>query len=150
MQSIFTKKPMNLISLYTAEATAQGGRSGGKVSTTDGLLSFNLDLPVELGGEAKSAINPEQLFACAWAASIADAIGFAAKQRNRVLHEIRVTAKITFGQFQDDGFGITVEFRIDLPELTRTEALELVAEMEHCCPYTKAFQNKGKPKITLI
>lgn len=141
---------MNLISIYTAEATAIGGRSGGRVSTTDGSLNFNLDLPVELGGESKSAINPEQLFACAWAASIADAIGFAVKKRNRVLHEITVTAKITFGQYQDDGFGIASEFQIYLPELSKSEAVEIVAEMQECCPYTKSFQNAAKPKIQVL
>lgn len=142
---------MNLISIYTAEATATGGRSGGRVSTADGLLDFKLELPVELGGEkAKSAVNPEQLFACAWAASIADAIGFAARKRNRVLREISVTAKITFGQYDEDGFGIAAEFQIDLPELSKSEASEIVAEMRECCPYTKAFKDEGKPKITLL
>lgn len=141
---------MNLISIYTAEATATGGRSGGRVSTADGLLDFNLDLPIELGGQTKSAVNPEQLFACAWAASIADAISFAAKKRNRILREISVNAKITFGQYEEDGFGIGVEFQIDLPELKRAEALELLAEVKECCPYTKAFSDEGKPKITLL
>ena len=144
---------MNLISLYTAQATATGGRSGGRVATSDGAFDVRLELPPELGGEVKStaeAFNPEQLFACAWAASVADAVGFAAKQRSRILRQISVTAKISFGQYENDGFGIAAEFQIFLPELTESEAAEIVAEAKRGCPYTKAFCEIENLKISIL
>lgn len=144
---------MNLISLYTAQATATGGRSGGTVATEGGAFAWRLELPPELGGDqghAPNALNPEQLFAAAWAASIADAIGFAAKGRNRVLREISVTAKITFGQYKNDGFGIAVEFEINLPELSEPEAAEIIGEARRGCPYTKAFRDADNLKMSVL
>ncbi len=144
---------MNLISLYKAQATATGGRSGGRVSTDDGALDFHLELPSELGGEVLADqtkfINPEQLIACAWAASIADSIGFAAKQHNRILREITVKVKITLGQFENDGFGISAEFQIDLPELSDKEAEKIVNQARRACPYTKAFGQKEMCKMSV-
>jgi organic hydroperoxide reductase OsmC/OhrA len=119
-QTLINDKQMNLISLYTARARATGRRSGGTVVTDDGAFAARRELPPELGGDAgkaENALNPEQLFACAWAASIADAINFAAKQRNLILRRIEVSAAVTFGQYENDGFGIRVEFAVRLPEL---------------------------------
>ncbi len=144
---------MNLIAFYTARATATGGRSGGTVSTDDGALVARLELPHELGGDAEkteNAVNPEQLLACAWAASFADAIGFVAKQHNNILREIEVTATVTFGQYENDGFGILAEFAVGLPELRATEAEEIIREARTACPYAKAFNAADNLKITVI
>jgi Ohr subfamily peroxiredoxin len=143
---------MNLISLYTARATATGGRSGGTIATDDGVLAARIELPPELGGEtgkAKNALNPEQLFACAWGASIADAINFAAKQRNLILRRIEVSAAVTFGQYENDGFGIAAEFAVSLPGLPAAEAEQIVREARATCPYTKAFRGAENLKITV-
>ena len=48
--------------LYTAEATARGGREG-RVRSSDGALNLELSIPKELGGPGGVATNPEQLFA---------------------------------------------------------------------------------------
>lgn len=45
--------------LYTAEATAYGGREG-RVRTSDGALMADLAIPKELGGPGGPATNPEQ------------------------------------------------------------------------------------------
>ena len=145
-------KRMNLISLYTARATAHGGRSGGRVSTDDGALDFHLELPPELGGDViagQTKFNPEQLIACAWASSIADSIGFAAKQHNRILREITVKVKIILGQFENDGFGISAEFQIDLPELSVKEAEKIINQARNACPYTKAFGQTEMCKMSV-
>ena len=49
--------------LYTARATATGGRSGHAV-TDDGMVDVHLQPPKEMGGPGGAA-NPEQLFAAA-------------------------------------------------------------------------------------
>jgi lipoyl-dependent peroxiredoxin len=48
--------------LYTAEATATGGREGHS-RTSDGRVDVDLDVPTELGGSGGPGTNPEQLFA---------------------------------------------------------------------------------------
>lgn len=53
--------------LYTATATATGGRDGRAVSS-DGVLDVKLSTPRELGGQGGAATNPEQLFAAGYSA----------------------------------------------------------------------------------
>jgi len=53
--------------LYTAEVTARGGRSG-HVRSADGILDIDLRIPREMGGPGEPGSNPEQLFAAAYAA----------------------------------------------------------------------------------
>jgi len=48
--------------LYTAEATATGGREG-HARTSDGRLDVDLDVLSEMGGSGGPGTNPEQLFA---------------------------------------------------------------------------------------
>ncbi|MFP3490195.1 organic hydroperoxide resistance protein, partial [Staphylococcus sp. SIMBA_130] len=54
-------------SLYTAKASAHGGRQG-KVESSDGVINMDLRMPKELGGQGGEATNPEQLFAAGYAA----------------------------------------------------------------------------------
>src|SRR4029077_14341378 len=59
--------------LYTAEATATGGREG-HASTSDGRLDVDLDAPTEMGGTGGPGTNPEQLFAVGYAACFQSAV----------------------------------------------------------------------------
>lgn len=58
--------------LYTAAATAVGGREG-RVTTDDGLLDLSLVPPKGLGGQG-GGTNPEQLFASGYAACFGSAV----------------------------------------------------------------------------
>src|SRR2546430_13908262 len=53
--------------LYTAEASAEGGREG-HARTSDGRLDVKLDVPTEMGGTGGPGTNPEQLFAAGYSA----------------------------------------------------------------------------------
>ena len=64
--------------LYTAEATATGGRDG-RVSSTRGALDVVLRPPVELGGPG-GATNPEELFAAGYAACFQSALAVVARR----------------------------------------------------------------------
>ena len=59
--------------LYTAEATVEGGRQG-HGRTSDGRLEVNLSVPEELGGKGGPGTNPEQLFAVGYAACFQSAL----------------------------------------------------------------------------
>jgi organic hydroperoxide reductase OsmC/OhrA len=54
--------------LYTATATADGGRQGRSVSD-DGRLDVTLSSPASMGGDDGPGTNPEQLFAAGYAAA---------------------------------------------------------------------------------
>lgn len=59
--------------LYTATATATGGREGHAVSS-DGVLDVNLSVPTGLGGGGGPGTNPEQLFAAGYSACFLGAL----------------------------------------------------------------------------
>ena len=75
--------------LYTAEATAWGGREG-RTATTDGILDVTLAVPKELGGPG-GATNPEQLFAAGYAACFHSALKLDRTTREGRRQRIRVT-----------------------------------------------------------
>lgn len=68
--------------LYTATATATGGRSG-RVLSSDGVLDLQLAYPKELGGPGGNATNPEQLFAAGYAACFENALMRVARRERR-------------------------------------------------------------------
>ena len=70
--------------LYTATATATGGRDGRAVSS-DGFLDVKLTTPRELGGADGEATNPEQLFAAGYSACFLGALKFVAARQKVAL-----------------------------------------------------------------
>jgi organic hydroperoxide reductase OsmC/OhrA len=68
--------------LYTAAATAQGGRDG-HVRSADGILDMDLRTPKEMGGPGGAATNPEQLFAAGYAACFESAVRVVARMQKR-------------------------------------------------------------------
>src|SRR5512147_536138 len=91
--------------LYKTQATATGGRDGGRSVSADGVLDVKLAMPKELGGPGGAATNPEQLFAAGYAACFLSAIKFVAGQQHlTVAPDATVTAEVGIGQIPG-GFG---------------------------------------------
>ncbi|MCJ1884381.1 organic hydroperoxide resistance protein [Pseudomonas sp. LA21] len=123
--------------LYTATATATGGRDGRAVSS-DGILDVKLSTPRELGGAGGEATNPEQLFAAGYSACFIGAIKFVASQsKKQIPADASITGKVGIGQIPG-GFGLEVELNINLPGLDLAEAQDLVAKAHQVCPYSNA------------
>jgi Ohr subfamily peroxiredoxin len=121
--------------LYTATATAFGGRDG-RVATDDGKLEVTVTPPKELGG-AGTGTNPEQLFAAGYAACFGSALGVVARARKITTGPVAITAKVALGP-AGRGFGLQVELSAELPELPREQAEELVRAAHEVCPYSNA------------
>ncbi|MGH8433032.1 MAG: organic hydroperoxide resistance protein [Pseudomonas sp.] len=132
--------------LYTATATATGGRDGRAVSS-DGFLDVQLTTPRELGGQGGEATNPEQLFAAGYSACFIGALKFVASQSKRQLpNNSSITGKVGIGQIPG-GFGLEVELNIDLPGLEQADAEALVAAAHQVCPYSNA--TRGNIQVSL-
>src|SRR5277367_4065868 len=102
--------------LYTATARSTGGRNG-QVETNDKLLKFDLSIPKSLGGPGlPNTTNPEQLFACGYAACFGSALEFVAKQKQKALKNVNVTAAVSIGKKTSSTFGLAVDLKIYLPE----------------------------------
>jgi osmotically inducible protein OsmC len=131
--------------LYTAEATAWGGREG-RSATSDGNLDVQLVIPKELGGPGGDGTNPEQLFAVGYAGCFHSALKLVARGRKLDVEESAVTARVGIGP-KEGGFGISVDIEAELPGLPREEALALVEAAHEVCPYSNA--TRGNVDATL-
>jgi Ohr subfamily peroxiredoxin len=123
--------------LYTAEATATGGREGRALST-DGALDVQLSTPRELDGAGGNGTNPEQLFAAGYSACFLGALKHVAAQEKITLPDSsQVTSKVGIGPIPT-GFGIQVALCISLPGLTETVVQLLINRAHIVCPYSNA------------
>ena len=115
--------------LYTAVATARGGRDG-RVVSDDGVLDLELAYPKELGGpEGSGKTNPEQLFAAGYSACFLGALKFvAAKEKVKIPAEAKIDGTVGIGEIPN-GFGIEVQLDISLPGIERSVAEDLVKKV---------------------
>ncbi|MCC5801997.1 organic hydroperoxide resistance protein [Rossellomorea vietnamensis] len=123
--------------LYTAKATAKGGRDG-KVTSSDGVLDVALGMPKSLGGSgADGATNPEQLFAAGYAACFDSALNLVARQEKKKIQS-NVTAEVSIGKDTDGGFKLGVVLSVAVNGVELDEAKQLVEKAHGVCPYSKA------------
>lgn len=132
--------------LYTAYATATGGREG-KAASNDGRLTVGLSTPKELGGAGGDGTNPEQLFAAGYAACFIGAMkAVGGKMKIAVPADVSIDSEVGIGPIPA-GFGIQVVLNIKLPGLDGAVAEQLVAAAHQVCPYSNA--TRGNIDVTL-
>jgi lipoyl-dependent peroxiredoxin len=132
--------------LYTAKATANGGRQG-KVKSSDGVLEFDLAMPKSLGGSgAEGATNPEQLFAAGYSACFDSALNLVAGQEKKKI-DSEVTAEVSIGKDTDGGFKLAVVLSVSVGGVELEEAKQLVEKAHGVCPYSKATRDNIEVKL---
>lgn len=129
-----------MTTLYTAHAKATNGREG-HAETDDKKVSVNLSKP---GG---SGTNPEQLFACGYAACFGGAMQFVATQKKLEIGQVTINADVHLNK-DDNGFSISATLSVDLPMLDQAVAEDLMQATHQFCPYSKA--TRGNIDVTLI
>jgi osmotically inducible protein OsmC len=132
--------------LYTAEATATGGREG-HARTSDGRLDVDLDVPREMGGAGGPGTNPEQLFAVGYAACFQSSLLRFAAGRGLDVADARLTARVGIGLIPSGGFGLVVVLDFHAPRLTHAVAVDLMSRAHEACPYSRA--TRGNIEVTL-
>ena len=132
---------MNIESiLYTAQATAVGGREG-HATSSDRSLDIVLSTPKELGGTGGQGTNPEQLFAAGYSACFLGALRYVAGQEGVALPDnASVTGRVGIGAVST-GFAIDVALTVSLPGVNREVADDLVRKAHVVCPYSHATRN---------
>ena len=131
--------------LYTAEATAHGGREG-QVSTPDGYLDVDLSIPKEMGGPGGNT-NPEELFAAGYAACFHSALKLISRGAKVDANASTVTARVGIGPNDAGGFGLAVELDVAMPGVDEAQAKQLVDQAHQVCPYSNA--TRGNVEVTL-
>ncbi len=137
--------------LFTATATASGGRNG-HTESSDGVVKADLSVPTAMGGPGKpGTATPEHLFAAGYAACFGGAVDFAARQHKKDASKARVTAAVSIGPREGGGFGIAVKMRVEDKSLPQAELAALVKEAhEKICPYSHATRGNVDVQFEVI
>jgi lipoyl-dependent peroxiredoxin len=133
--------------LYTAEATAGGGRDG-HARSSDGNLDLRIVPPAELGGPGEPGTNPEQLLATGYAACFNNAVILVARRMKLDADDSEVTAKIGLGVGGGGGFDIEATLECKLPKVDREDAERLIAKAHEVCPFSRALH--GNIPVNLV
>ncbi|MEQ4616497.1 MAG: organic hydroperoxide resistance protein [Corticimicrobacter sp.] len=132
--------------VYTAHATATGGRDGRAVSS-DNQLDVKLSTPRELGGNGAEGTNPEQLFAAGYSACFLGALRLVAGREKVALPaDTSITGSVGIGPIPT-GFSIQVELNVSLPGIDRAVGEDLLQKAHVVCPYSNA--TRGNIDVTL-
>ncbi|UNK50464.1 organic hydroperoxide resistance protein [Lysobacter sp. S4-A87] len=135
--------------LYTAHATATGGRDGRAVSS-DNVLDIKLTTPRELGGGGGEGTNPEQLFAAGYSACFIGALKVvAAREKIALPADASIEGSVGIGPV-GQAFGIQAELKISLPGLPREQAEALVEKAHQVCPYSNATRGNIDVTLTIV
>ncbi|HEY4345755.1 MAG TPA: organic hydroperoxide resistance protein [Parvibaculum sp.] len=137
--------------LYTAHATATGGRTG-EAKSSDGHLAVKLVTVKELGGPGGDGTNPEQLFAAGYSACFLSALKLVSGQMKKpVPADTSISADVGIGpQDSGVGFGLAVTLNVSIPGMDRAEAEKLVEATHQVCPYSNATRGNVDVKLVVV
>ncbi|MDX6218160.1 MAG: lipoyl-dependent peroxiredoxin [Frankiales bacterium] len=133
--------------LYTAAATARGGREG-EVVSDDGVLDLMLAMPKELGGPGGDFTNPEQLFAAGYSACFHSALKRVAGMEKMDVDGSSITAHVSLG-IDGQAFGLAVTLEGRFPNLDATAGHELMEKAHQVCPYSRATSGNIEVQLTV-
>ena len=135
--------------LFTAHATATGGRNG-HTRSDDGMVDVELSVPKQMGGPGKpDTATPEHLFAAGYAACFGGAIDFVAKQHKKDASKATVKCAVAIGPREKGGFGLAVLLEVTDPSLPQSELQAFVNEAhEKICPYSHA--TRGNVNVEVV
>ncbi len=131
--------------IYTATATATGGREG-HATSSDKIIDLDLQPPTEMGGPG-GATNPEQLFAAGYAACFQGALGVVGRREKVDTSQSTVEADVTIGSVSGGGFGLAVALKVTIPGVDEAKARELTEAAHQVCPYSNA--TRGNIEVTI-
>lgn len=131
--------------IYTATATARGGREG-EVVSDDGAIDLMLAHPKELGGPGGDTTNPEQLFAAGYAACFHSALKRIAGKEKVDVEGSSITAEVGLG-IDGQAFGLVVTLVGAFPTLDEAAGAELMEKAHQVCPYSRG--TRGNVEVTL-
>lgn len=137
--------------LFTATATATGGRNG-HTASDDGMVSVDLSVPKAMGGPGKpDTATPEHLFAAGYAACFGGALDFIGKQAKKDASKAKITAAVSIGPRDGGGFGLAVNLTVEDKTLPQADLAALVKDAhEKICPYSHATRGNVDVQLEVI
>ncbi|SDY32666.1 Ohr family peroxiredoxin [Hymenobacter psychrophilus] len=120
--------------LYTADATAIGGRSG-HVRSATGIIDLEMSVPEGLGGK-KNATNPEELFAAGYSSCFQQALLVIAQRAGDKL-DPGTEVKCSVSLFQEgEAYGLSAVLDVDLKAFDEQKTMDMVRQAHTICPYS--------------
>jgi Ohr subfamily peroxiredoxin len=143
--------PVGIKPLFTATATATGGRNGHS-KAADGSVDVQLSVPKEMGGPGRpGTTTPEHLFAAGYAACFGGALDFVASQQKKNAKNAVVTCSVTIGPRDAGGFGLAVRLHVEDRSLPQAELAALARQAhEQICPYSHATRNNVQVDLEVV
>jgi lipoyl-dependent peroxiredoxin len=140
---------MSIKPLFTATATAVGGRNGHS-EAQDHSVAVDLSVPKEMGGPGKpGTTTPEHLFAAGYAACFGGAIDYVAAQKKKSAKNAAVTCSVSIGPRDAGGFGLAVKLHVKDPSIPQAELASLAQDAhEKICPYSHA--TRGNVPVEIV
>lgn len=137
---------MNVI--YKTRVEVKGGRNG-HVKSDDGIIDLDVRMPKEMGGTESGYTNPEQLFAAGYSACFDGALNLVARQERIKIKDTVVAVTIGFVE-KEDGFGLSAKIEVNIPNIEKDVAIDLVNKAHQVCPYSKATRGNIDVELVLI
>src|SRR6202166_4584937 len=137
--------------LFTATATATGGRNG-HTETSDGMVPPDPSVPKAMGGPGKpGTATPEHLFAAGYAACFGGALDFVAKQHKKDATGAKIMCAVSIGPREAGGFGLAVKISVEDKTLPQNELETLAREAhEKICPYSHATRGNVPVELEIV
>ena len=128
--------------LYTAHATAIGGR-GGHAETDDKSFAVKLARP----GTGDQGVNPEQLFAIGYGACFGGAVEAVARKMQVKAGEVKIHADVSLNQDDAGNFQIGAVLDVSIAGVDDATAMKVVEAAHQMCPYSRA--TRGNIEVVL-
>lgn len=135
--------------MYTAKATATGGRNG-HVKSEDGTLDIEVRTPNSLGGPKGNYLNPEILFAGGYAACFDNALLNIIRSEKIKAGTTTVTAEVSLGKKEDGSYNLEITLEVEVPGVERAVAEDLVNKAHQGCPYSNATRGNVDVKLVVL
>jgi osmotically inducible protein OsmC len=137
---------MSIKPIYTAIATATGGRNG-HVESSDGILNLEVRMPKEFGTPGGAYTNPEQLFAAGYAACFGSALARVIQTGKMHAGAQTVRAHVAIGANETGGFGLAIELEVNIADVDEATAKSIAEQAHQICPYSNA--TRGNIEVLL-
>lgn len=134
--------------LYTAKATATGGRNG-HVQSADGALDADVRPPKSMGGPEGTYLNPETMFAAGYAACFDSALNLIIRTEKVKTGTTSVTAEVSIGKTAQGGYGLAVILNVEIPGVERAQAEDLANKAHQVCPYSNATRGNIEVQLSV-
>ena len=134
--------------LYSADASAVGGRSG-HVRSATGIIDLEMSVPEGLGGK-KGATNPEELFAAGYASCFQQALLVTAQRTGDTLdRESIVKCSVTLFS-EGEGFGLSAILDVDLKKFDEGKTIDMVRQAHKICPYSVGTRGNMEVELRVL